>query len=116
MRFHHLGIEVSDLQAAKAFYEKIFGFKENGGLRFGGEDIFFLEKDGFKIELIGNVPVSESGVSMHLCFEVDHLNSVIKEFRSRNIIPIEGPYIVGNWRTVFYPGLERELIEFLEVI
>ncbi|MCM3121728.1 VOC family protein [Mesobacillus sp. MER 48] len=107
---------MSDLQAAKAFYEKIFGFKENGGLRFGGEDIFFLEKDGFKIELIGNVPVSESGVSMHLCFEVDHLNSVIKEFRSRNIIPIEGPYIVGNWRTVFYPGLERELIEFLEVI
>lgn len=116
MRIHHLGIEVIDLQAAKVFYEKFFGFKEKGRFQVGEEDICFLEKDGFRIELSGNMSESDSAGSIHFCFEVDHLDSVIKEFSDQNIVPVEGPYIVGNWRTVFYPGLERELIEFLQVI
>ena len=117
MRFHHVGIEVSDIYACKTFYEDILGFEENGRFHYGEEEIYFLERDGIRIELIENrsKPV-RGGECIHFCFEVEHLDAIIEAFSNRDIVPVEGPFILENWRIIFYQGIGRELIEFLEVL
>ncbi len=117
MKFHHVGIEVSDINACITFYEDILGFEGNGRFHYGEEEIYFLEKDGIRIELIENKSKPDSGGECsHFCFEVEHLDAIIEEFSSRNIVPVEGPFIMENWKIIFYQGIGRELIEFLEVL
>jgi lactoylglutathione lyase len=116
MEFHHLGIEVSDLQASRVYYKNFLGFQDSETMRFGGLDIIFLEKGGFKIELFEQKSELASGERVHFCFRVDHLDEKIKEMSEHKLFPVEGPYYLENKKIVFYEGLDRELIEFLEVI
>jgi catechol 2,3-dioxygenase-like lactoylglutathione lyase family enzyme len=61
----HIGICVSDLARARAFYTQVLGLKEVGGLETTGETVdqllglgdvdleaVYLERDGFRLELL----------------------------------------------------------------
>ncbi|WP_079509149.1 VOC family protein [Mesobacillus jeotgali] len=115
MEFHHIGIEVGNLQASQVFYKNILGFQYSETIRFGKEDIIFLEKGGFKIELFQQKSDSASRERIHFCFRVNNLDKKIKEMKEHNMFPVEGPYFLDSKKIVFYEGLDNELIEFLEI-
>jgi catechol 2,3-dioxygenase-like lactoylglutathione lyase family enzyme len=61
----HIGICVSDLPRARAFYSDVLGLKEVGGLETSGDNVdallglprvdleaVYLERDGFRLELL----------------------------------------------------------------
>lgn len=111
MRFHHYGLEVPNLEEAVVFYKKHLGLQEQQRISFMGEEIVFLAADNFWLELIFN-PYEEKNA--HICFEVKDLNEVINQFDANQ--KIEGPYELENgWKTIFYEGPNREVIEFLQV-
>ena len=115
MRFHHLAIEVKELVTSIAFYQKYLGLQEEGRLQFNKENIVFLANNDFRIELIsgGQQPVSQG---VHICFEVDKVQEIIKTFIEDGIFALEGPYKLKNgWETVFYEGPDNEVIEFLQI-
>jgi lactoylglutathione lyase len=117
MRFHHLAIEVKELEISAAFYQKYFGLKEERRFHFDGEKIIFLKADGFRLELISTTEQSfNNPSSIHLCFEVDSINEVTKRFHENGIFAIEGPYTLENgWETIFYQGPDNEVIEFMQI-
>lgn len=64
-RLTHIGLCVSDLDRSRAFYTTVLGFAEVGGLRISGAtvdsllgltdadvDARYVERDGFRLELI----------------------------------------------------------------
>ncbi|MEH7011436.1 VOC family protein [Neobacillus niacini] len=115
MRFHHFAIEVKDLETSIAFYKKYLGHHEEWRLLFQDENIVFLAYNDFRLELIsrGKRSVSQG---VHICFEVDTIHEVIKNFKEDGIIAIDGPYKLENgWETVFFKGPDNELIEFLQI-
>jgi lactoylglutathione lyase len=115
MHFHHFAIEVKDMETSIAFYQRYLGLQEEGRLRFEKEDIVFLVNSDFKIELIsgGQQNVSQG---VHICFEVDSIEDIIKTFIKDGIFASEGPYMLHNgWKTVFYEGPDNEVIEFLQI-
>jgi lactoylglutathione lyase len=117
MRFHHFALEVNDLTLSKTFYETFLGFNESCRIHFEKEEIIFLEQNGFRLELSQKKSDGEIGERTHFCFEVDSLNEKMKEMRERELHPFEGPYTLSNgWKTIFYLGPDKEVIEFLEVI
>ncbi len=117
MRMHHFAIEVKDLEASAAFYQKYIGLQEESSFLFGGEKIVFLKDNDFRLELISNTEQSTSKPSsVHLCFEVDSIYAVIKHFNEDGIFAIEGPYKLENgWETIFFQGPNDEVIEFLQI-
>ena len=117
MRFHHFALEVSDMTISKTFYETFLGFKESCRILFENEEMIFLEQNGFRLELSQKKSDGEIGERTHFCFEVDNLDEKMREMRERDIPSFEGPYTLDNgWKTIFYLGPDKEVIEFLEVI
>lgn len=115
MRIHHFAIEVKDLETSIAFYQKYLGLQEEGRLRFNKGDIVFLANNNFRLELISG---DQQNVSqgIHICFEVDSVQEIMKTFIEEGIFVSEGPYKLKNgWKTVFYEGPDKEVIEFLQI-
>jgi lactoylglutathione lyase len=115
MHFHHFAIEVKDLETSIAFYQKYLGLQEEGRLQFNKEDIVFLANNNFRLELIsgGQQKVSQG---IHICLEVDTVQEIIRIFNKNGISASEGPYELKNgWKTVFYEGPDKEIIEFLQI-
>lgn len=115
MRFHHFAIEVTDLETSIAFYQKYLCLLEEVRLQFKKENIVFLTRNEFRLELIsgGQHNVSQG---VHICFEVDSVEELMKFFRDDGLFASEGPYKLQNgWETVFYEGPDNEIIEFLQV-
>ncbi|WP_286230368.1 VOC family protein [Neobacillus mesonae] len=112
MRFHHYGLEVSNMEESIDFYKKGLGLEVESRMFFMDEEIVFLASPDFRLELIFGT--QEAGVSRHICFEVRDLDSVMSRFSGYEVA--EGPYKLQNgWQTVFYKGPEGEVIEFLQV-
>lgn len=109
MRFHHYGLEVSNMEESIRFYKKYLGFKEESRMFFGDEEIGFLRLGDFRLELFTGIDQTA-----HICFEVNHLKVVMKRFCDWR--KIEGPYELQNgWQSVFYEGPDGEIIEFLQL-
>lgn len=115
MKFHHVGIQVSDLKRSYLFYNEYFGFQAGERFTLADESILFLEKGEMKLELFTSElrPVQTEN---HLCWQVESLDEVMFELKQKGLLPREDPIVVGNgWRIVFYEGPDHEVIELLEV-
>lgn len=104
MRVHHIGLPVGNIDDAVHSYEQL-GFQVVKQLKLHDEIIVFVEKDGWKIELIES-PVPESP---HICFQVENERQAPREAKW-----IEGPITVQGWRSYFYQ-LGENTIEFLKI-
>jgi catechol 2,3-dioxygenase-like lactoylglutathione lyase family enzyme len=102
----HIGICVSDLARARAFYSEVLGLKEVGGLETAGENVdqllgvpdvdleaVYLERDGFRLELLhyrspghqGRAepprPMNLLGLT-HLSFRVADLDAICRRIEA----------------------------------
>ncbi|WP_404332972.1 VOC family protein [Mesobacillus maritimus] len=111
MRFHHYAIEVKDMEASILFYQNYLGFKIEQTLQFMGEEIVFLSLVDLKLELYLKQDKASHTQGIHLCFEVEDINEIMKD------LPIlEGPCQLENgWKTVFVEGPNHEVLEFLQI-
>lgn len=116
MQFHHYSLEVSNLAKSKAFYLEMLNFQEEMNVKILDEDIIFLLKEGFRLELVENKQLRKHIGSVHLCFQVEYLDTIIQRMARLGLEPTEGPSQFENgWKNVFYKGPDGELLEFLEL-
>ena len=106
MRFHHIGLEVRDVERAAAFYRSLYGFELEERLTLMGEEIAFLRMGEFRLELYEG----EDHAASHICFEVDDIEPYLVTQQV-----LEGHYELENgWRTAFFQGVDGEVIELLQ--
>lgn len=121
-RINHLGIRVSDLNTARAFYEKL-GFEFIVG-PVGPEPVAIMEHScGININFILNaaeparenvlmdVPVKHAGYT-HVALEVDDLEGVISQLNTMEIEITEGPVTFPTGTSLFIRDQDLNVIEF----
>ncbi|QTD39525.1 VOC family protein [Sporosarcina sp. Te-1] len=110
MHFHHYGVNVRNLEQSVAFYQELLNLEIETSFTFMEEKIVFLISGKFRLELI---ETDEAEKTIHLCFEVKDLLEVMNCLNDAK--KLEGPYQLHNgWKTVFYEGPSREIIEFIQ--
>jgi catechol 2,3-dioxygenase-like lactoylglutathione lyase family enzyme len=85
VRFRHVGLNVSDLDASVAFYCQHLGFTQ--GPAFLREDgtrsgVYLYLSHGVFLELFEKEPGALPG---HLCFEVDDVHATVQELRKKGL-------------------------------
>lgn len=121
-RVNHLGIRVSNLTTARAFYEKL-GFEFIVG-PVGPEPVAIMEHpSGVNINFILNadepakenilmdVPVKYAGYT-HVALEVDDMQAVIGQLKELGIEITEGPVEFPTGFSTFIRDQDRNVIEF----
>jgi len=140
VRFSHLGICVSDLDAALSFYRDALGFETSGELEVKGEpsetllrlrDValraVYLRRDGVTIELLhyaspGHVgdgaPRAMNALGLtHLSLRVDDLDAQVAQLAERGV-PILRDTRIDNpalgARAIFVTDPDGTLVELVE--
>ncbi|KHE69860.1 VOC family protein [Halobacillus sp. BBL2006] len=114
MKWHHTGIKTEDIEAAKQFYQEIFGFEVIDTFIFEQEKLLWMKKEDILLELI-EIPKAHN-TTIHYCWEVNNLQHWIEKLRFMDIEPIWGPYCLDEkgWYTAIFRGPSGEEIELLE--
>lgn len=125
--YEHVGIRVSDRDAARAFYN-LLGWREVEDLpSFSANEM--VNDAGVYINLIFNgarqkgarnvlqdEPIKLPGVT-HAAFVVDDLDAMMAELKARNIPLTGGPDIYsGRRRVIFIRDPDGNVLEFNELI
>jgi catechol 2,3-dioxygenase-like lactoylglutathione lyase family enzyme len=113
--FHHVGLEVRQLERSIRFYTDFFGFRVEKRLRLGEEEIAFLRRDAFVLELVENGETEGAGSVYHLAFGVECLEETREMLLAAGIPEAEGIRQWENgWKNAFFLGPNGEWIELLE--
>ncbi|MBA4538680.1 VOC family protein [Bacillus aquiflavi] len=116
MNWHHIGIQVRDLNISIKFYEKMFGFVVINCLILHGEKIVFLRNGPVMLELIKANEAHSYANSVHFSWQVKDLNAHIATLNGAGLNPVEGPVEIDyGWTCVFYEGPDKEIIELIEI-
>ncbi|WP_102272608.1 VOC family protein [Cytobacillus massiliigabonensis] len=116
MKWHHAGIQVSNLNDSIQFYKRMFGFSFEKYLMFQDEKIVFLRNENVQIELIESEENKAPLHSIHIAWQLEDIEDWIRKLKKEGLYPLEGPYSLKNgWITVFYEGPDREIIELIQV-
>lgn len=127
LTLHHTAIEVHDLDGAIAWYRDhlAFEFERRFELADAGIAIAYMVNDALRIELLRRAEKAESEESddgfrpsMHICFEVDDVDSTADELRRRAIELAQEPTLIepAGVKNFWIRAFEGHLIEFLEVL
>ncbi|WP_160118341.1 VOC family protein [Bacillus sp. V59.32b] len=117
MKFHHIALEVKDIEVSRSFYQDYLGLEEETQFELMGGKIAFLTLGNLRIELI-QTQDSEHVTSgrIHLCFEVKDMEHALIRLIKDGYYITEGPYFLANgWKTFFSTGPDAEILEFLEI-
>jgi len=126
----HIGISVSNIEDAVAWFEDILGFtlREKSEFTPMGFRVAFLDNGGgFEVELFENLetkppsedrfhPDSDSKTqgTKHIAFEVDDLDKELSYFKTKGIEPVMGPAECFGLYVAFIHGPDKVLLEFIE--
>jgi catechol 2,3-dioxygenase-like lactoylglutathione lyase family enzyme len=128
-RFDHVGLRVTDLEAAQRFYEKL-GFRADPGEESPQSTARGLVNDaGVRIHLIYNgiadeggnvlmdIPVKRPGYT-HAAFIIDDLDALVEWLGEEGISITEGPSVFGNGRrkVCFIRDPDRNVLEFNQIL
>ncbi|WP_243296995.1 VOC family protein [Bacillus litorisediminis] len=114
MKWHHIGLHVSELERSSSFYQTHFGFKEEIRFQYEEEQIVFLTRGPVRIELIQSEIDVQKTEMIHFSWQVNDLDIWMDQLK---IHPIDGPISLRNgWRAVFYQGPDQEIIELFQDI
>jgi len=122
----HMAFEVSDMDAALAFYEGVLGMK----LMFRKtdeehhEEFAFLELDGGNLELLRTlsksaIPNPQSPIPNsycpHLALKTDDLDGVVRMLNEKRIPILKGPLeIQGEVRWMYLADPDSNILEFVQ--
>jgi glyoxylase I family protein len=105
---HHVSINVTDVDAALAFYVDVLGLEERSDrpdFRFAGA---WLDAGPQQIHLIaGDVP---SSLGQHLALQVEDLDAAVAELRDQ-AMDVSDPSPVGTGRQAFLSDPSGNLVE-----
>lgn len=126
----HVGISVSNLESAIAWFEDVLGFTfrhKSDFIPVGFRVAFLDNGDGFEIELFESketksapeerlLPDTDSKTqgTKHIAFEVDDLDAELAYFKSKGIEPVMGPSVCFGLYVAFIHGPDNVLIEFIQ--
>ncbi len=130
-RFRHLGLAVSDLESATRIHQDLFGWKLLSGpfedpvqearVAFVGTG----EPGGFVLELVAPAHershvarlLAKGMGAYHICCEVDDLDGVVRELRSRGCLIVREPASAVAFegrRIAWFYTPTRQLMELVE--
>ena len=121
----HITVNVTDLEKAKAFYEKVLGLEQCGFIDMGDHTLtYYALPFGVRLELIDYlekdtaVPVKETHVGMyrHFCLEADSLAELYEICKAENVRVTSAPAWVERLQRrnmlIYDPnGVEIEIFE-----
>ncbi len=127
---HHTAIEVRELDGAVVWYRDHLGlrFERSFELPEAGIKIAYMVSDALRIELLersvrsseesADTGAQEFRPSMHICFEVDDIESAAAELRRRGVDFAQAPRRIdpAGVKNLWIRAFEGHLIEFLEVL
>ena len=128
MKIHHIGYLVKNLEKAqKAFIELGYRIEQETVYDdYRQIDICFLEKDGYRIDLV--CPRTESSVvanlrkkignaPYHICYETENLEEAVEELKQKRFVvceePQAAPALKGR-QVVFLVHGQMGMIELVE--
>ncbi|MDL1914029.1 MAG: lactoylglutathione lyase [Bergeyella sp.] len=129
MRLHHYGLATKSVDRSLKEFEKLGYTRVSNNIvdPVQGVELLFIDNNaGHLIELVSPVsdrsPVNrileKVGLSIyHICYEVEDLDNVIAEFKSKRFIKVMKPTpatAFGNKRICFLYNALTGLIELLE--
>ena len=127
--FDHVGLRVTDLGIAQAFYEKL-GFRADPSEESPlSKARGLVNEAGVRIHLIYNGVAGEEGNILmdvdekrpgytHAAFIVDDLDGLVGWLAEEGIAITEGPSVFGNGRrkVCFIRDPDRNVLEFNEIL
>ena len=127
--FDHVGIRVTDIERAQAFYEKLGFVADPDEESPRGKARGFANGHGVRVHLIYNgVPTDGGNVLMdveprypgytHAAFVVDDMDALVAWFGREGIEITEGPEISGKGRrkVCFIRDPDRNVLEFNQLL
>lgn len=121
MRFDHVGIKTTDLEASLAFYTGVLGFEKTYEVEVMGSPCVFLARGGVEIELetIGAAAQPPAGPATaglnHLSFKVDDIDAVAAELTARGGEFLIPPFQIRPTRkTGFMKAPDGVLVQLIQ--
>ncbi|MCL7747901.1 VOC family protein [Halalkalibacter alkaliphilus] len=109
MDIHHIGIVVPDINAARTLLAS--DWEVEAEFSFMDENLLFLNKDSFIIELIEGDPTT---FPFHVAYQVPNLENHMQNWIPPPSFEACGPYELKNgWKTIFYSN-DYYYVEFIE--
>lgn len=129
LRLDHIGIRVTDLARAEAFYAKLGFTRASGEFAPQARACGLIHPTGLRIHLIyngepareGNVlldaPIKRPGYT-HAAFIVDSMDELVAWLANENIRISEGPVMMGHGRrnVCFIRDPDLNVLEFNEIL
>lgn len=117
-RIDHVALDVSNLEASAAFYQKHFGFERyNDYTTPTGLKIAYLKLGGTVLELVGESRGKMNG--FHFCLITDDFDAAVSTLKQAGLPVVTEPHPTGarepgeeGWRRVVFGGPDGEHIEF----
>ncbi len=117
-RIDHVALDVSDLEASAAFYQKHFGFdRYNDYTTPTGLNIAYLKLGSTVLELVGESRGQMNG--FHFCLITDDFDKAVSTLKEAGVSVVTEPHPTGarepgeeGWRRVVFAGPDGEHIEF----
>jgi glyoxylase I family protein len=108
---HHVSINVSDVEAALAFYTDVLGFEVRADRPDFGFAGAWLDVGGQQVHLIqASTPAN---LGQHFAIQVDALDQVVEELRARGL-EVSDPVRVGGGRQAFLVDPSGNALELNE--
>lgn len=128
MKIHHIGYLVKKIEKAAAAFEAL-GYVQKGTVthdEIRKVDILFLEKDGYRIELISpyapdsvvaGLAKTYKNAPYHICYEAERFQADMEKLESGGYVRIDEPTVapaIGGRRVTFFMHPAMGMIELLE--
>ncbi len=119
----HIGIFTKDIEASKAFYQKL-GFSVDDECQPGAR-LAFLSLGSCLLELIQPADVSTvdaksvDGVVAHVAIECTYIDEIVSGFKAQGLIPQDAQVstadnILDGVKNIFFAGPSGEQIELFD--
>jgi len=129
LRLDHIGIRVTELERAEAFYAKLGFVRDPQEYAPAVHACGLVHPNGLRLHLIfngvaaneGNVlldaPVKRPGYT-HAAFVIDSMSELVSWFEQENIAITEGPTLMGHGRrrVCFIRDPDLNVLEFNEIL
>ena len=121
MKFDHIGIKCTDLEASVKYYTEVLGFEKTYEVEVMGKPCVFVARGGLEIELesigaAGDAPVAPPNVGLtHFAFETDDIDGLAKEFLDNGAEFMIPPFqIRPSRKTGFVKAPDGVLIQLIQ--